>query len=353
MNKYLLFIISFLFLNNLNAQVLYNETFDNYVLGNVFTSVSTSPGQGNWHFVTGVLGGGDVLKQFQIENEPNKGKVLTIATGPVGSHGGSQIKKTGFDVLWNQRTPGNNVLKFEFDMFVPNYSSNISNPHWVNGSISLLSNLKILAGGAYTHSNGMLRGVYFDGLQSTLIDLAANNNSLYVTKNRWCQLICYVDYNSNTAYIEIPALSIVKKTPAFDKLIPPDHVDNYPPTDLRLNIGRNINATNEPASLLKFDNIKITALKAVPPHLLNVDSFLSDKFNLYPNPATNIVNITNSKNMLVNQIEIYDVTGKLISTQNYNNETEIHLNVENLNSGTYLLHLQTNEGTVVKKLIKK
>lgn len=353
MKKILFTIIVFGYSCFLNAQVLYNETFDNYVLGNVFTSVSTSPGQGNWHFVTGALGGGDVLKQFQIENEPNKGKVLTIATGPVGSHGGSQIKKTGFDVLWNQRTPGNNVLKFEFDMFVPNYSSNISNPNWVNGSISLLSNFKILAGGAYTHSNGMLRGVYFDGLQSTLIDLAANNSSLYVTKNRWCQLICYVDYNSNTAYIEIPAFSIVKKTPAFDKLIPPDHVDNYPPTDLRLNIGRNINATNEPASLLKFDNIKMTALRSVPSHLLNVNNFLAVKFNLYPNPTTNVVNITSSENMLVQQSAIYDVTGKLINTQKFNNEAEIQLNVEHLASGTYMLHLRTNEGTAVKKLIKK
>lgn len=74
---------------------------------------------------------------------------------------------------------------------------------------------------------------------------------------------------------------------------------------------------------------------------------------MYPNPAANMLNITNSENMLVNLVEIYDITGKLISTQNFNQQTELQLNVENLASGTYMLHIQTNEGKAVKKMVKK
>src|SRR5690606_21056651 len=103
----------------------------------------------------------------------------------------------------------------------------------------------------------------------------------------------------------------------------------------------------------KYDNIKITALNAVPPYVLNAENFLAQKFNLYPNPATNIVNITNNENMAVQQIMVYDVAGKQLSTQTFNNETEIQLNVEKLASGVYKLHRQTNEGTAVKKLVKK
>src|SRR5690554_6231791 len=103
----------------------------------------------------------------------------------------------------------------------------------------------------------------------------------------------------------------------------------------------------------KYDNIKITALNAVPPYVLNAENFLAQKFNLYPNPATNIVNITNSENMAVQQIMVYDVAGKELSTQTFNNKSEILLNVENLASGVYLLHIETKEGTAVKKLIKK
>lgn len=84
-----------------------------------------------------------------------------------------------------------------------------------------------------------------------------------------------------------------------------------------------------------------------------MNEILAEKFNMYPNPATNIVNITNRENMLVSQITVYDVTGKQMSTQSFNNEAEIQLNVENLPSGTYMLHLQTEVGTAVKKLVRK
>jgi len=103
----------------------------------------------------------------------------------------------------------------------------------------------------------------------------------------------------------------------------------------------------------KLDNIKITALKAVPPYILSTENFLAEKFNVFPNPANNVVNITNNENMFVKEVTVYDTTGKQLSTQSFNNEAEIQLNVENLASGTYLLHLQTNEGTAVKKLVKK
>ena len=56
--------------------------------------------------------------------------------------------------------------------------------------------------------------------------------------------------------------------------------------------------------------------------------------------------------MFVHKVEMYDLSGKLITTQNFNNEAEIQLNVETLTSGTYLLHIQTNEGIAVKKLVK-
>ncbi|RRA91082.1 T9SS type A sorting domain-containing protein, partial [Paenimyroides viscosum] len=45
--------------------------------------------------------------------------------------------------------------------------------------------------------------------------------------------------------------------------------------------------------------------------------------------------------------------GKQLRTHTFNNEAEIQLNVESLASGTYMLHLQTAQGTAVKKLVKK
>ncbi|WKW46843.1 T9SS type A sorting domain-containing protein [Myroides sp. JBRI-B21084] len=66
-----------------------------------------------------------------------------------------------------------------------------------------------------------------------------------------------------------------------------------------------------------------------------------------------MVNITNAENMQVNQITVYTLAGKQVSTQAYNNLAEIQLNVEHLARGTYLLYLQTAQGTAVKQFIKK
>src|SRR5690606_24308624 len=105
--------------------------------------------------------------------------------------------------------------------------------------------------------------------------------------------------------------------------------------------------------VVKIDNIKVSGLKTLPSYILSTNEQLSAKFNLYPNPATNVVNITNTENMVVQQVTVYDISGKQLSMQSFNNQAEIPLNVESLASGTYMLHLQTNEGTAIKKLVKK
>ena len=49
----------------------------------------------------------------------------------------------------------------------------------------------------------------------------------------------------------------------------------------------------------------------MPPHVLSAENFLAEKFNVFPNPATNVVNITNGENIFVTEIAAYDVSGKL------------------------------------------
>ncbi|UUV22284.1 T9SS type A sorting domain-containing protein [Paenimyroides aestuarii] len=356
MKKILFTIILFVYSCYIDAQVLYNENFDNYTLGNVATDFSgQTPGQGGWHTLFGSLNTNATAANFQIENETNKGKVLTIITGPVGSYGSNSIFKKDFDTLWNQRTQGNNVLKFEIEMFIPDYLGNPSIPFALAGSIILYTTKpKTLAAFGYNHFDGKLTGQSSNGLKPAFqFPLAANSGNLNINKNQWYQLIFFIDYDNNKAYVEIPKLGIVKKVDVFDKLTPPDTMSNYPPIELYLSIGKSIDAVQEQPSFLKYDNIKITALKSVPPHLLTAENFLAENFNLYPNPANNVVNITNAENMQIQQITVYDVAGKQLSTQTYNNETDIQLNVEHLASGTYMLHLQTNQGTAVKKLVKK
>src|SRR5690606_2849304 len=98
-------------------------------------------------------------------------------------------------------------------------------------------------------------------------------------------------------YVYIPALNILK-TADFT------HSETI---DL-LNI-RGFGSGNLSVAV-KYDNIKITALQTIPSYILSTNEQLAAKFNLYPNPANNVVNITNNENMFVKEVAVYDTTGK-------------------------------------------
>src|SRR5690606_17440887 len=127
----------------------------------------------------------------------------------------------------------------------------------------------------------------------------------------WLTIKLYIDYNTYKLYIYIPKLNIlhavpIKQVPSLDQILLT--------TTLRGTFSGIFN---------KFDNVRLTALKNVPPEVLSTNTFLSEKFNMFPNPASKVVNITNSENMIVNKVDVYDVTGKLINTQKFNDKTEI------------------------------
>lgn len=69
-------------------------------------------------------------------------------------------------------------------------------------------------------------------------------------------------------------------------------------------------------------------------------------FSLSPNPATSVVTLTAAD--AINTVEVFDVLGKKVMETGASGQTEISLNVENLQSGIYLLKVNK---TQVEKLI--
>ena len=355
MKKYILFIIPLLFVNTVYSQVLYTENFDNLSIGNLGTDFTgTTSGQGGWLTECYSTGTGTQCQNnlFNIISEVNKGNVLTLSAGTTNPTYVSLVaKKIGLQTLINQRTPGNNVLKLEIDYYTGaqlhgnvTYSQHIVLSYDVNNNVRSFNN--ILAYFAFRSTSGRL-------------DISSKDHTGYIGLsgsilpfNTWVTFIVYLDYNNKKAYFEVPYLNTIAAADFLKTSTSTNLIEDFKPTALGL-LYTAQNQTPSTDMVNKYDNIKITALKSVPAYVLNNENFLANKFNLYPNPATNVVNITNSENMLVNQVTVYDIAGKLISTQSFNEQTEIQLNVENLASGTYLLHLQTNEGTAVKKLVKK
>jgi beta-glucanase (GH16 family) len=83
---------------------------------------------------------------------------------------------------------------------------------------------------------------------------------------------------------------------------------------------------------------------------LNTDTNLDleDTVSVYPNPATNIINL--SASVALSSVEVYDVSGKLLLTK----EKDLtHIDVKEYASGVYFLVINVNNQQVVKKVIVK
>jgi len=75
-------------------------------------------------------------------------------------------------------------------------------------------------------------------------------------------------------------------------------------------------------------------------------SQLSSNINIYPNPASDIISISNAANM---NIKLFDTNGKLILKQKITSNLE-YINIENLTSGIYFINIEENGKTTVKKI---
>ena len=74
----------------------------------------------------------------------------------------------------------------------------------------------------------------------------------------------------------------------------------------------------------------------------------NNKLIIYPNPATNFINISN--NETIYSISISDIKGSLIFSKSYEQNNTL-INVSNFDKGIYFLEIETNDGVINKKLI--
>jgi len=312
---FLSFVALFLF-NSVNAQVLWSENFESYTLGNVGTDpTATVPGKGNWYSGMAYPFNDVVNENFRIEHESGRGKYIIIKSTMIDERGVYNenyrfLHKSIANIL-SLKDPTNNIIKLELE-----YNYHFS-------SFTTFS-MGIGPNSTYYHSIGMIS----DDNGSVTEHYLDDKNSLpylLITPKNWYKTILYLDLDNNDSYIEFPSMNYAIKST--------DKTGSYPYNLFTLNqfsitLGTDDNFYD--SSFLKIDNIKISAINTLP--TLNIIDLDASKFNLYPNPATNILYITNSENISVKQVEIYDATGKLINTQNFNNEAEIQLNVETLTS---------------------
>ena len=357
MKKYLLYLTTaFLTTHFATAQVLYTENFNNLSVGNIGTDITgQAPGQGGWYTFGGVNTGNNFVTNadFQIVPETGRGNVLTIEA-PNTSYLISVhrlVFRTDVETIWSQRTVGNDIFKLSFDVYTGKIVSAIKN----------FDNFISIKG-----TKGNIVNLCWDGKSKALSINTSNRSTLaeqcgdYIATlptDSWVAIELYIDYTANKFYVRIPSLNISyaydSDSPLFltDSPGSEDSVVNHTPHFLGIRVRGGSLVTDTAYEKLRYDNINISATNTAP--TVSVKEFISDKFTIFPNPAADIITISNSENIGIEKVEVYDLAGRTLQTKKYNNENNVQLNLSDFATATYLLHIQTKEGVSVKKIVKQ
>jgi hypothetical protein len=347
MKKTLLF-LTFISFSFGFAQVLQSEDFNSLNVGNVGTDINgATPGQGGWL----TFGGSNT--DYQIVAETS-GSSLRIS-GSSTATGTRFMWKDGLDLAWASRTSGNEIIEVEFNF---NPSSNSTS---LNGfRVYIYSNEatpKVLAGigiaknatvGGVPYQNVVQGFAYWTSTPGTgtySFGLGPDANTpITLTANTWVRL--GFSFNKTTG-------EIIWKGPGFNATFTgnatfPTVTNGIDPGELDFVI--TAGTGNTLAGLGFFDNLISRA--SATDTLLSIDSVgISDSsFAIYPNPTSNLLNISNNNNFDIKNISITDINGRVVKNQ-VGSLTQI--NVSDLNAGVYFITIEAAEGKTTKKFIKE
>jgi len=89
------------------------------------------------------------------------------------------------------------------------------------------------------------------------------------------------------------------------------------------------------------ESCELTGTFAIP-------EFLLDATRVYPNPASDVVNITSY--FEINNVKVYNFAGQIVADEAISN-TLYQLNTSEFKSGLYLFQIETSEGTISKRIV--
>ncbi len=105
-----------------------------------------------------------------------------------------------------------------------------------------------------------------------------------------------------------------------------------------------IQCVSNDSFIFAVDDFKVTSTGTV-----STEEFFKTNFSLYPNPATDVLNIQSKNGWAIENISIIDISGRTVKTQKGSES----INVSDLASGTYMIDIVTKEGKATSKFIKK
>lgn len=104
------------------------------------------------------------------------------------------------------------------------------------------------------------------------------------------------------------------------------------------------NYTN--GNLVSIDNIEVTGTT------LSTNSFSSEAILVSPNPVSDVLSISNVKNIKLSSYALIDNNGRIIKENSLNVDSNFTIDVSDLSNGIYFLKLVSENETLTKKIIK-
>ena len=109
-----------------------------------------------------------------------------------------------------------------------------------------------------------------------------------------------------------------------------------------------VGATTSWTSISSFSFMSSLAFK-IEENILSIDEFSQSNVLIHPNPAKDIVNIDLPDSNIIFSTEIFTITGQLV----FKSKNKAQLDISKLNSGIYILRISTENGLVIKRLVKE
>ncbi len=95
-----------------------------------------------------------------------------------------------------------------------------------------------------------------------------------------------------------------------------------------------------------IDNIRVLS------EILGVSEQVLNAVSVYPNPTSNTFTIT-APNNIISKATVYDVNGRVVAQQTFNNTTNYQVNISALRAALYFVKIETEAGAVFKRVVKK
>lgn len=352
--KKLLLIFLFIFPLFTNAQVLLTENFNSLNIGNVSNETTGAvAGQGSYYLFssngtppTTTTNAGVTNAQVVASGNGSKGILLE---GPNGDLGSRFVWKDGLPALWSARTTGNEIIELELDINPGDGTSTSRNTF--GAYIFNAAGDRVLAGFTVRAATRELVLVAY----STPTGSTVNNWSYSLAAAPGIQIPANtfsrigISYNVTTRLVTIkgPGIAATGLTlTGSSTATPPAEVDFIAFS------GNTTAAPNTSSATMVMDNLTVRA--SATDTLLDNASFEGETtiFSVSPNPAKDLITISNTENISVNSISITDLNGRIVKQNTYSNETNVQVNISDLSSGVYMMNITSDKGSVTKKIIK-